>query len=102
MIATLTASVEIDVVEDAGAVGDGVADDSLAIQSAMNAMRDGQVLRFPPGRYLVEHLTLPAGVDFTLAGPEADETGKKAKAAPRRGVSALALWPLRAISRAFC
>lgn len=92
MIGTLIASVEIDVIEDAGAVGDGVADDSLAIQSAMNAMRDGQVLRFPPGRYLVEHLTLPAGVDFTLAGPEADGDDKKAKA---RGRGILAVLQLK-------
>jgi hypothetical protein len=80
LIELLCADAEIDVIEDAGAVGDLSADDSLAIQSAMNAMRDGQVLRFPPGRYLVEHLTLPAGVSITLAGPEPDDSsGKKAK-----------------------
>jgi hypothetical protein len=68
------------VIEDAGVVGDMSGDDSMAIQSAMNAMRDGQVLRFPPGRYMVEHLTLPAGASITLAGPEPDDSsGKKVK-----------------------
>ena len=34
-----------------GARGDGVADESLAIQSAVKALRPGSVLRFPPGTY---------------------------------------------------
>lgn len=76
MIDTLCQAAEIDAVEDAGAVG-APADDSIAIQSAMNAMRDGQVLRFPPGRYMVQHLVLPHSVNIMLAGPEQDINTKK-------------------------
>jgi len=46
------------------AVGDGVADDSTAIQTAMNAAvnADGGIVYFPSGTYLIETgLSMPAG-----------------------------------------
>ena len=76
LIETLGAAAEIDAVAHAGALG-APADDSLAIQTAMNAMHDGQVLRFPPGRYMVQHLVLPHSVNITLAGPEVPDNNKK-------------------------
>jgi polygalacturonase len=38
-------------VKDFGAVGDGVADDTSAIQAAINAMTAGGVLYLPEGTY---------------------------------------------------
>lgn len=38
-------------VKDFGAVGDGVADDTAAIQAAVVSVGDAGVVRFPPGRY---------------------------------------------------
>ena len=35
------------------AVGDGRADDTLALQKALNGLRDGSVLYFPPGVYRI-------------------------------------------------
>ena len=68
---------EVDARADAGALGDGETDDSLAIQSALWAMRDGQTLRFPAGRYIVQNLVLPAGLSIALTGPEPEEGAKK-------------------------
>lgn len=58
----------------AGAMGDGLTDDGAIVQSAMDALTPGQTLRFPPGTYLVQNLTLPdvAGISLTgAAGPSA-------------------------------
>lgn len=44
-------------VRDWGATGDGVTDDTAAIQAALNA---GSVVLVPPGTYAVSSLTLPA------------------------------------------
>ena len=103
LIETLGAAAEIDAVAHAGAVG-APADDSLAIQTAMNAMHDGQVLRFPPGRYMVQHLVLPHSVNITLAGPEEPDNTKKnnkkaAKGADRRGAGSTAVLELIAGGR---
>ncbi|WP_018250787.1 glycosyl hydrolase family 28-related protein [Sphingomonas melonis] len=43
-------------VKDFGAVGDGVTDDTAAIQAAIDATRNGGSLTFPEGRYLVTTL----------------------------------------------
>jgi hypothetical protein len=51
-----------------GAKGDGVADDTLAVQKAIDA---GGITFFPPGTYLVGTLVLPNGA--VLAG--ADQSG---------------------------
>lgn len=101
MIETLATAAEIDAVVDAGAVG-APADDSLAIQTAMNAMKDGQVLRFPPGRYMVQHLVLPHSVNITLAGPGPDSSknnNKKATKGTDRGVGSSAVLELMAGGR---
>ena len=43
---------EVVSVKDFGAVGDGITDDTVAIQAAINSIRDGVVL-VPGGKYLV-------------------------------------------------
>ncbi len=40
-------------VKDFGAVGNGVADDTAAIQAAMTALADNSLITFPPGIYVV-------------------------------------------------
>jgi hypothetical protein len=49
-----------------GATGNGVTDDTQAIQSAINAAGQFGIVLFPPGVYLVGQLTLPTGI--TLIG----------------------------------
>lgn len=50
-----------------GAVGNGIADDTTAIQAALTAAKPGNVVYFPPGTYKITAvLTLTAGV--TLQG----------------------------------
>lgn len=50
-----------------GAVGNGVADDTTAIQAAITACPAGSVVYFPPGRYVVSS-TLTIGMGITLQG----------------------------------
>ena len=45
-------------VKDFGAVGDGVADDTLSIQTAVNCLPAGGRLRFPEGTYLTGPINL--------------------------------------------
>ena len=40
-------------VRDFGAVGDGIADDTTAIQNAVNSLSSGDILYFPSGTYLI-------------------------------------------------
>ena len=40
-------------VKTGGAQGDGVADDTVAIQRALNAIKDGATIYFPPGNYRI-------------------------------------------------
>jgi hypothetical protein len=55
-------------VKDFGAVGDGVADDTVAIQAAANyagSLNGGADVIFPPGRYIVTTtLTIPSLIRF--------------------------------------
>jgi hypothetical protein len=64
---------EIVSVKDFGAAGDGVTDDTVAIQAALNAVKTfGGCLRFPSGKYIVSSgLTL----DLTGFSSDADVDG---------------------------
>ncbi len=55
-----------DVQADFGAAGDGVSDDTEAIQQAIDraANNDDAVVFFPPGRYVAQTLQLAAGLRF--------------------------------------
>lgn len=61
-------------VKDFGAVGDGVADDTLSIQTAVNCLPAGGRLRFPEGTYLTgpinlkSHITIEFTEKATLLG----------------------------------
>lgn len=59
-------------VKDFGAVGDGLADDTAAIQAAINqAVTDEETLEIPSGRYLIqEHIQIQGKVAFAGAGHE--------------------------------
>lgn len=61
-------------VRDFGAVGDGVTDDSVAIQTAVNCLPRGARLHFPEGTYLTapiclkSHITIELSEGATLLG----------------------------------
>lgn len=49
-------------IADYGAVGDGVTDDTTAIQNAVNALVPGDTLEFPSGRYVITaNITVAVG-----------------------------------------
>src|SRR5262245_65804300 len=56
-------------VRDAGAFGDGVTDDTAAIQRAILAIGDGGVVFFPPGVYRVTQLFVSSRVVLLGAAP---------------------------------
>ena len=58
-------------VESFGAVGDDKKDCTTSIQSALNAMKDGDVLFFPPGTYLTTSTINIGGSGGTLVGSAA-------------------------------
>lgn len=64
-------------VKDFGAIGDGVADDSVAIQSAINAVlaNGGGTVFFPAGMYLVGTTISVAKSSVWLAGSGASDGG---------------------------
>jgi hypothetical protein len=55
-------------VKDFGAVGDGVADDTVAIQAADSAVGDGGTVIFPKGVYAATALTASVGRTWTGGG----------------------------------
>ena len=71
---------------DYGAVGNGIADDTVAIQAAVDALTEGGQLFFPPGKYkLTDEVMLPpvgaltlqgsGGVDFIRGSPVPSGSG---------------------------
>jgi Pectate lyase superfamily protein len=63
-----------------GAIGDGVADDTAAIQSAITACPDGGTVSFPPGIYKV------TGAGFTLGNPSIQLMGLGSWPDPTNGI----------------
>jgi hypothetical protein len=60
---------EVVSVKDFGAVGDGVTDDTAAIQVAVNSMTEGGILYFPTGRFrLTNEITIPPVGGLILQG----------------------------------
>jgi len=74
----------VDVVEDFGAIGDGVTDDTEAIQNAVNAVYDagGGLILFPAGTYIVtsvdirENITYE-GYEATIKRPSLQPAGTR-------------------------
>lgn len=63
----LDKNIKLSSVKDFGAVGDGVTNDTMAIQSAMTALQNGQKLIFPKGSYLVtKYLTISGKANIEL------------------------------------
>jgi hypothetical protein len=59
-------------VKDFGATGDNSTDDSVAIRNAFDALTDGGMIYFPPGRYVVSPTNYT--IDETSVGGNAGET----------------------------
>jgi hypothetical protein len=55
-------------VRDYGAIPDDGKDDTFAIQSAIEAARDGQIVRFPPGTFEISRQINPRGSGRTIEG----------------------------------
>ena len=53
-------------VEDFGALGDGVTDDTAAIQTAIHCLPENGLLHFPAGTYLTAPLTLKSRITLSL------------------------------------
>lgn len=59
---------EVMSVKDFGAIGDGVTDDTQAIQNAINNCPSGSVLMFPDSSYLVGHLSVIKPINLVGRG----------------------------------
>lgn len=63
-----------------GATGDGVTDDTAAIQAALMACPAGGTVEVPAGRYAVRSLWLPSSIDLHLAeGATLEAMGERAR-----------------------
>jgi hypothetical protein len=57
-------------VKDFGATGDGVTDDTVAIQATIDSLTDtGGIVNFPPGNYLITSVITITGSSICLQGP---------------------------------
>jgi len=92
-------------VRDSGAIGDGVTDDTVAIQAALDAAEGESIIYFPPGHnFLCGDLTLPPdrsrilsgyGSAITHAGPDTLFTfapTQNSPSAPKEVIEGLTLW----------
>jgi len=66
-------------VRDFGAKGDGMTDDTAAVQHAIDAVKPGGVLQFAPGTYLITSVKLAPGVTYQ------GEDGAVVKRPPKQG-----------------
>lgn len=59
-------SLRVDVVKNFGATGNGITDDTIAIQNAINTVyqQGGGVIIFPPGVYVVTSVTLKDNITY--------------------------------------
>lgn len=73
-------------VTDHGAVGDGIADDTAAIQRAIDevAAAGGGTVRFPPGIYMVSSVTLQPGITYDGYDASGAPSGATIKKLPRQ------------------
>lgn len=78
-------AVPVDAKLHAGAVGDGVTDDTAVLMDALLKMRPGQTLQFGPGVYMITNLLLPSDKPVILAGPPPPE---KPPPKPKKGAPA--------------
>ncbi len=59
---------------DFGAKGDGVTDDTAAIQKAIDSLKEGGTVYIPKGRYMVSYLVFRENIHIRLAGNLPDAT----------------------------
>lgn len=79
-------------VKDFGAAGDGVTDDTIAIQAALNS--GAKLVYIPPtsNSYLVGSLTMPTTTGFVLQG-----SGSAGMLKQKAGAGSVIKWPTRGI-----
>jgi hypothetical protein len=71
------------IVQDFGAKGDGVADDTAAIQRAIDAAANGTTISFPSGTYVVSNFIVKNRSGLSFVGQGRDSVIKQKTDAPR-------------------